>query len=47
MQKEETPLAKKPNTLRDNSPLNKTQSVLYQREFKRADRVYEKQKHST
>jgi len=39
-------LAKKPNSLRENSPLNKTQSVLYQREFKRADRIYEKQKFS-
>ena len=36
-------MAKKKKDLRDEDNLNKTQSVLYQREFKRADRAYRKQ----
>ncbi|MBM7680706.1 hypothetical protein JOD43_000870 [Pullulanibacillus pueri] len=36
-------MAKKRKELRDEDNLNKTQSVLYQREFKRADRASGKQ----
>ncbi|WEG12281.1 YfhE family protein [Pullulanibacillus sp. KACC 23026] len=37
-------MAKKKTTLRESDNLNKTQSVLYQREFKRANRAYERSK---
>jgi|GEM_PF-5802040 hypothetical protein len=38
-------MAKKKPELRDDWVLNKTQSVLYRQEFKRADRAYERAKH--
>lgn len=37
-------MVRKKPTLRETDTLNKTQAVLYQREFKRADRVYKRSK---
>ncbi|HET6873098.1 MAG TPA: YfhE family protein [Sporolactobacillaceae bacterium] len=37
-------MAKKKPTAREKEILNKTQEVLYQREFKRADREYNRSK---
>ncbi|HSU80360.1 MAG TPA: YfhE family protein [Candidatus Angelobacter sp.] len=39
-------LSKKKPTAREKEILNKTQEVLYQREFKRADREYNRSKGS-
>ncbi|MFC4619280.1 YfhE family protein [Camelliibacillus cellulosilyticus] len=39
-------MAKQKRDSRDGDVLNKMQSVLYQREFKRADKAYDRQKQS-